>query len=241
MLKVIADSTADRDGWLQERKRLITASVAWKLVCEPEKPGQDLRKELLMEKAGLAAPFEPSGVVRAGSHFEPDVVGWYRKEGAKDWGLTPFGLLLGDPECSALAATPDAIAWDHPDAPGVPIPVDAKWGMKAWAPRRDDVLAALAEAGIQHGYTKLSDIQEDKELWQTALALTSLMPEYVQVQLQVQCAVLGAPFAATARMSWGGEPLIMTMPRHDGLIERLRSEATALMHDVERLKRGEVA
>lgn len=238
MLNVLADS-ADREAWLAKRFETIGASEAWKLVCEPREPGTDLRGELRMEKAGLADPFLETEPMRIGREFERPAFESFVARDLRGWGATWFGVMVGDPKCAALSATPDAILWNHPDAPGVPIPLDIKVGGRAWSPRKDDAFRALAEAGIEHSHSTLKSLKEDAPLWEMVVSMVSVIPEYVQVQLQVQCAVLDAPFAMTARTQLEDSGLgqrLITVHRHNGLIERLRTEATALMDEVSQLK-----
>lgn len=238
MLKVLADS-ANRDHWLEVRKATVGASEAWKLICEPHEPGRDLLGELRMEKAGLADPFEETEPMRIGREFERAAFESFVSRDLAGWGATWFGVMLGDLECGALSATPDAIVWNHPDAPGVPIPLDVKVGGRAWAPRKDQVFQALSDAGVEHHHTTLKAVQADEALWDIVMSMVSVVPEYVQVQLQVQCAVLGAPFAMTARTQLEGSGLgqrLITVQRHDGLIAKIRQAATDVMAEVQQLK-----
>lgn len=217
-------SSADRGRWLNLRRFYVTASDAWMMVCE-SRDGEDLWAKLVSQKSGAeeGTVDEDSARMRWGRVLEPAVVAQLNAElellTGHDYCVTPFQLLVEDPECRFLAATPDCLVWNHPRYPGVPVPLDLKIGAYDWSVTKA-MKAEAEKAGV--------DVE-------------SLSPvrEYAQVQLQVQMACLAAPAGMIARLApgkgedgFGMQLKHWTFERHDALIDTLRTNANELMRQV---------
>lgn len=212
---VIADSR-NRGHWLDVRNDLVTASEAWMMIL-PGKDGEDPRELLISQKVSRSQPDE-NEPMRWGRRLErPIFDGLCLEDPICTWGVTPFGLLVRDPECEDLAATPDALAYTH--TPGHVLPMQVKSGGFPWTVTKEMKSDAI-KAGVP---------------------IESLSPikEYVQIQMQVEMACTASPRALLGRLhaAKGLAHDFYVVDRHQPIIDRLRNEARSVMAEV-RARRG---
>lgn len=210
-VKVVADSR-DRDAWLAARKNYVCSSECAAMLGESKY--QD-RAALVMLKAGLAEPFLGNETTRHGLYMEPYFIG--AAKGEFGWELEPFGKLVEDAECSALAATPDFIMTTPYGRALVQTKFVTSQAHEDVRPRKDGKPSEAAFAGGAPLYYQL---QQQAELACTGLEWSSLL-------------VLHAAGAGFKLRSY-------VTRRHEAVIARLRAEAPKVLADAMTLKAGEI-
>lgn len=217
--KVIADS-ADRPTWLAARQNYVCGSEVAQMLCEGYAPRAEdkaqQRGQLVMLKAGLAEPFQGNETTHIGQLMEDHLFVPMALE-LLGWRLEKCGLLLEDPACSSLASTPDFI-------------VHTPWGMGV-------VQTKSANAAAQEDCKPRRDGTPSEATYATGA------PIYHALQIQAELACTGLEWGALLVLHTSGNSKKLrpyAVRRHDGVVSRLRAEATRLMADVEALKAGHI-
>ena len=209
--KVIADSS-DRPTWLAARQNYVGSSDVAAMLGESKYMD---RAQLIMLKAGLAEPFQGNETTRHGMYMEPYFIGAAR--GEFGWVLEPYGLLVEDRECPALAATPDFVA-------------RTPWGL------------ALVQTKFVTSQAQ-EDVKPRRDGKPSEAAFANGAPLYYQLQQQAELACTGLEWNALLVLHAAGAGFKLRSyltRRHAGVVSRLRAEATRLMADVEALKAGHI-
>lgn len=176
------------------------------------------RAQLVMLKAGLALPWEGNETTETGQALEDS--GFFQLRARQKWGwqMRPCGLLIEDPVCPQLAATPDFL-------------MDTPWG----------------SAVVQTKGTT-SQAQEDtkakKNGQPSEATYANGIPFYYQLQIQAELAVTGLQWGALLVLhAASGMFKLRSYPvrRHDLVIARLRAEAPKVIAEAEALKAGRIA
>jgi predicted phage-related endonuclease len=218
-MRIVADSR-DRAAWLAARERYVCGSEVAQMLCsgyaakEAEQAQQ--RAQLVMLKAGMATPFAGNESTRIGQLMEEHLFAPMARE-LLGWHLEPFGKLVEDAACSALAATPDFL-------------LRTPWGL-----------------GVVQTKDTTAQAQEDckprRDGSPSEAAYASGAPLYYALQLQAELACTGLEWGALLVLhSAGGGKKLRSYPlrRHEGVIARIRAEAPRVLADAAALKAGKI-
>ncbi len=223
-MKIIADSR-DREAWLAARRELFGSSDCADLLragyvdkklsdAEVAAAGNTAYKLVIMRKAGMAEEFQGNETTEMGKDFEPSFVNMAKRKWG--WNMVPFGMLVQDRVCPRLGATPDFI-------------VDSPWG-------RGLVQTKLTTAQAQE------DCKPQKNGDPSTATYANGPPSYYLVQKQAELAVMDLEWNSLLVLHCANGQFkgrLYPVRRHDGVIERIRYEATRAWELVERLKNGE--
>lgn len=198
---IIGPSPTDREAWLAERARKITSTDITRIVR-----GEGWT--IYHEKCGDIPPFAGNRATRRGNRFQRPTLEEYAEEANA---VVFDGLpLLIDPDCPALAATPDAYAETAdmgcpPEVvmdPGIVFRPNG-WGVEAKTSLSVTVATTLAEG-------------EEGSDW---------VPEDWMWQVQTQMACAGWERVDMAILLFG-KLKRRTVPRNPTLIDTCRAVAT---------------
>ena len=213
-MKVVADSR-DRDAWLAARQRYVCGSETAAML-EEGRGDNNTRAQLVMAKAGLVEPWAGNETTRHGMYLEHD----YFPRAARaefGWQLEFCGLLIEDPACPQLAATPDYM-------------METPFG------------TALVQAKVTTASAQ-EDVRPRKDGKPSEAVYANGAPLAYQLQIQAELAVTGLQWVALLVLHAAGGALKLRaycVRRHDGVIARIRAEAPRVMADAMALKAGQI-
>lgn len=217
----------ERLAWLEARKNLITASDCAAMLCcnyaknEADKVHQ--RSQLLMQKAGLAEGFAGSERTDLSGMLEGAVVGLARDLWGWPIERCPANTITVDSECAALGASLDAV---------VRNPYALTFGIPELSPVDVKISAAAAQ----------EDCKPKKGGEPSGAMFAQGIPLMYQLQLSAQMACTGARHSALLVLHHNDQAGLKLrayyMPRHEGIISRIRSEAVRFVRDLKLLKEG---
>lgn len=202
--------SSDRGAWLAARRELVTASDVAALLGESP---YKTREQLRMEKAGLAEEWAGDEQTELALALEPYVMAMARERWG--WKICPVGRLFNDASEPRLGATPDGS-------------MDTPWG----------------DANVQIKVTSAKPTEmckPRKDGSPSTAAFAAGAPLHYQLQVQAEMAVMGVAHSSLLVLHTG--PLALRayyVPRHDGVIARIRREVVVFWSEVEALRRGEM-
>lgn len=222
----------ERQAWLEARKSLVTASdVAAMLCCNYAKNEADKvhqRSQLLLQKAGLAEGFAGSERTDLSGMLEGAVVGLARDLWGWPIERCPANTITVDPECPALGASLDAV---------VRNPYALTFGIPELSPVDVKISAAAAQEDC-----KPRRVRDSQVLQPSGAMFAQGIPLMYQLQLSAQMACTGARHSALLVLHHNDQAGLKLrayyMPRHEGIISRIRSEAVRFVRDLKLLKEG---
>ena len=201
-------SSDNRTKWLAARTELATASDVAAMLGES--PYQT-RAELMMIKAGLADAFVGSESTDIALALESSVADLARARWG--WSLQRVGVLMIDPVAPRLGATPDYAG-------------EAPWGAYNCQIK---ITQSLPTDGVK----------APKSGKPSTAAFAAGPPLHMQLQVQAEMAVTGLGHSALLVLHTS--PLALRsyyVPRHEGVIARIRAEVDVFWKEVESLKEG---
>lgn len=173
-VRVLADSK-DRENWLEVRRRYFTGSEAATLLGKHEYTKLD---KVLAEKRTGESDFDGSQDHVVQGLLSEQFVAAYTEHCYQGLKLDPCGLLLADPACGKLAATPDyvtqsAAVWGY-DAPAN---VQLKFTMAG-----SDAPSGMAHPAPRAAWPKTKGFRWGED---------GSIPSYIAHQVQLEAACLG--------------------------------------------------
>ena len=196
--------------WFEAHKQHVSATAVARIMT-----GEAFA--VYSEMRGEIPPFAGNAFTRRGQRYERPILEEYAE--TKPAALVGRLPLLIDAECNALAATPDAFAvpadgvqpsyCDMLDDCAEFLVFSAGWGCEAKFSMSPAVAHQLGE--------EESDEVPDKWLWQTMSQMAVCGWEYVDVAILLF-----------------GRLRVMTVKRHDRLIDQCRATATEMLDRVQR-------
>ena len=202
--------SGEREAWLAERMRYVTASDVASLLGENK---HKTRESLMLEKRGLLAGFKGNEYTELASEFEEPLFKVARRR--YGWSLFANGLELHvDKECPRHAATPDAI-------------MVTPWGLAV-------VQTKWSTCQAQKDIKPVTKSGKPSE----AIYLNGPPLNY-QLQVQSEMACTGFEHAVLLVMHTcppKGLTLVpYYIPRHTGAISRIRREVNLFWNEIEGL------
>lgn len=213
-MRLLADSK-DREAWLAARAMLVTASDVARMLCvgyaKTETEREQQRAILRTEKAFGAVDVAHEHMTVA-RYLEPAVIAYARSE--LGWKVEhSTGLYVAD-DCPVLGATVDGVRIDDD---GAECDVEVK---VTGAPSTEDC-SPTGNAMLRDG-----------------------PPTHWVVQNQAQMAVSGRPRGYILVLHHFDRKMLKVRAfrneRHDGVVARIKSEATLFWEEVEALRGGRV-
>lgn len=205
----------EEEPWLKARLDYLTGSDVG-IACNVSK--WKARGQLVMEKAGLAEnDFERNEQQELGHDIEPMLARVATRRWR--WDLHVCGELLVDSHCPDLAATPDYL-------------MQTPWGLAV----------VQCKATTAKATEDLRPVLKDGTKSKASYAFGPPL-DYV-LQVHSEMAVVGAQLGCLLVGHFsppGFKVRAYPVLRSEIVIARIRSEAVALMSDVRKLRRGEVA
>ncbi len=199
----IFDEHAGRDGWLEARKSMVTASdVACLFGLNPYKT----RDQLRMEKLGLADEDPATDAMFWGSELEGSVLAGYAKKYGRI--VRRCGILFRSNETPALGATLDAIEYDEAGETVLEVKCPGAWAKSnGWAAKGPDGKA-------------IKPIQR-------------IVPMHYQMQAQCAMYVTGLHRARVVALFGGRDLEIFEVTRNADALDLMCKEATAFMSEIQ--------
>lgn len=136
MPPIVTDvSSADRERWLETRRKYVTASDAPALLgLDPYRSALDV----FLEKRGVAVPRELTEAMEAGIELEEPVLAWYGRRVGR--AVEPNKLIHVSSDLDWLACTPDGFL------DGTPVQVKCSGRTHAWDEQIPDHVYAQMQA-----------------------------------------------------------------------------------------------
>jgi predicted phage-related endonuclease len=218
---------SDRETWLAARNELITASDVASLLGEnyakndAERVQQ--RSRIIMQKAGLAEGWEGNETTELASELEESVIAIARKRFGID--IRATGVLQRDDVEPRLGATTDSV-WQIESL----LLEEGAW----FCPVNVKVSSCAPP----------EECKSRKDGTPSQAAFANGVPLYYQLQLQAEMAVTGAHHGCLLVLHHDQANLRLRMysvPRHDGVIARIRSEVAKAWVEIEALRAGKLA
>jgi len=203
---IIGPNPSNREEWLAARRQLITATDIARIM-------RNDGFTVYHEKKGDLPEFAGNRATRRGNRFQKPTLEEYAEE-ANAHVFDGLPLLI-DPDCPALAATPDAMAVG-PLVSGTP-------GVSTLSPNEIPSLIALQDSYGVEAKTTLSpkvsaELAEGEEG-------SDVVPADWQWQTQTQMAVVGWEFVDVAILLFG-KLKVRRIQRHPVLVDKCREIAT---------------
>lgn len=210
---ILADSHTDRDAWLAARMDRVCGSEAPALLGESS---YMTREQLRMCKAGLVDEWQGSEQTDLGLDLEPAIAAAATRKWG--WKMERCGLLIQDPHCPALAATPDYF-------------VETPWGRAVCQIKLTTCQAA-------------EDCKPRKSGEPSTARYAHGAPLDFQIQITAELAAVGLEWGCLLVLHACAPTFKLRaypVQRNDGVVSRIRREAVLLMDEVRALRAGRVA
>ncbi len=208
-LTVLADSSADKAAWLAARRECITASDIGALMGEHSYLKENNRETVIQTKAGQRPEFTGNRRTRIGLISEPTIHRVMVEEDGMD--VRECGVLVQDPACSRLAATPDFIE------------AEVRWEGAQHVARYVNV-----QAKTHGGYP-----------WKPSPKFPRGYPDQYWWQVQAEMACTGLYYSKLAVLHGGGfDVKYYGVERDEDAITRMRAEVDLAWEEIEK-RRGE--